>query len=165
MGLLDWVNGTRRPAVPLVPQPAAALYTALLAVNRPGASFAVRDGRSDGVDLVADLKFADQDWYRYFAKLSPRTAFRIFLRLDESCAEVRGHEQECQVEQLAGVFYYAKVEALRRGRPLPEQRSWVFEHGLPHRAPALSSHPVLHQLRAVVTEAGWAWRAVPEGGL
>ncbi|HWN34304.1 MAG TPA: hypothetical protein VNP03_16260 [Pseudonocardia sp.] len=165
MGFLDWVNGMRRPTAALVPRPAADLYAALLAVNRPGANFAVRDGRPDGVDLVADLKFADQDWYGYFAKLSPRTAFRIFLRLDESRAEVRGHEQECQVEQLAGVFYYARAEALRSGQPLLEQKSWVFEHGLPHRARALSSHPVRDQLRTVVTGAGWTWRGVPEGGL
>jgi hypothetical protein len=165
MGLLDWVNGARRPAVPPVPRPAAELYAALLSVNRPGAYFAVRDGRSEGVDLVADLKFADQDWYGYFAKLSPRTAFRIFLRLDEACAEVRSHEQECQVEQLAGVFYYARAEALQRGRPFPEQKSWVFEHGRPRRERELSGRAVGDRLRAVATGAGWTWRGVPQGGL
>ncbi|HEX4359777.1 MAG TPA: hypothetical protein VH141_19755 [Pseudonocardia sp.] len=166
MGLLDWVIGTRRPAAALVPRPVSALYAALLAVNRPGAHFAVRDGRPDGVDLVAHLKFAEPDWYGYFAKLSPRTAFRVFLRLDEARAEVRWHEQECQVEQLAGVFYYARVEALRSGQPLPEQKSWVFEHSRPHRAArALSSQSVRGQLRAAVIESGWTWRAVPEGDL
>jgi hypothetical protein len=165
MGFIDWVNGTRRPAVRPVPRPAAEVYAALLAVNRPGAHFAVRDGRPDGVDLVADLKFADQDWYGYFARLGPRTAFRIFLRLDAACTEVRSFEQECQVEQLAGVFYYARAESLQRGQRVPEQKSWVFEHSRPRRERELSGQPVCDQLRAVVSGAGWTWRGVPEGGL
>ncbi|HEX4248753.1 MAG TPA: hypothetical protein VH008_12900 [Pseudonocardia sp.] len=165
MGLLDWVNGTRRPAVGPVPRPSTELYAALLAVNRPGAYFAVRDGRSEGVDLVVDLKFADPDWYGYFARLSPRTAFRIFLRLDESCAEVRGEEQECQVEQLAGVFYYARAEALQRGQRFPEQKSWVFGHGRPRREHVLSGRAVCGQLRSVVAGAGWTWQGVTGDGL
>lgn len=54
MGLFDWLTGSKAAPAGVARQPAAALRTALLAVNRDTAPFLVRDGAPEGVDLVAE---------------------------------------------------------------------------------------------------------------
>jgi hypothetical protein len=159
MGFLDRITGTRRPAADVVPQSAARVYGALLALNRPEAHFEIRDGRPHGADLVVDLKFADQDWYGFFSRLSLSTAFRILLRLDPQRHEVHGRDEEWQVEQLAGVFYYARQWRYERGRRGHQAKSWVFEGGRFRKEYDVSSGPVTEELIATTTSMGWTWRA------
>jgi len=148
--------GQRHAAPPRRWFPAAAISMRAARGQSARCQLPVRDGRPTP-STGRRPQIRRPGLVRYFAKLSraPRSAYSA---LDESRAEVRGHEQECQVEQLAGVFYYPGP---RRpdGQPLLEQKSWVFEHGLPHRARALSSHRC-GQLRTVVT-ARLDWRACP----
>ena len=82
-----------------VPQPGAApifnptqdLYARLMALNRPTAPYRIVDGRSENVDLIAEWKIVDAQWYQIFAKANLTKVFRIFLKFDptrrDDCAD------------------------------------------------------------------------------
>ncbi|HEX4248752.1 MAG TPA: hypothetical protein VH008_12895, partial [Pseudonocardia sp.] len=65
------------------------LRSSLLTVYRPDTPFTVRDGRADGVDLVAELRFGDEEWYELFREVGLNLAYSIQVRFDEAKHEVR----------------------------------------------------------------------------
>jgi hypothetical protein len=66
---------------------AADLCTSLLAVHKPDTPFVVRDGRAEGVDLIAELRFQDKTWNDLFRGVGLSRAYTIRMRIDESNAE------------------------------------------------------------------------------
>jgi hypothetical protein len=68
---------------------AADLLTSLLAVHQADTPFVVRDGRAEGVDLIAELRFQDETWNELFRGVALGRAYTIRMRIDESNAEVR----------------------------------------------------------------------------
>jgi len=75
MGLFDWLTGSKAAPAGVPRQNVAELRTRLLAVNRDTAPFTVRDGAPEGVDLVAEWKIVDAQWYEIFAKASLERSF------------------------------------------------------------------------------------------
>jgi len=69
------------------------LRSSLLAVYRPDSPFVVRDGGADGVDLVAELRFGDEEWNQLFREVNLKMAYTIALRFDETKFEVRKKER------------------------------------------------------------------------
>ena len=94
MGLFDFITGSKSPAAGTAQQPAATLRTALLALNRDTAPWQVRDGATEGADLVAEWKIVDVRWYEIFAKASLTKVFKVLMKLDEAKHEVRAVDQE-----------------------------------------------------------------------
>ncbi|MCJ7433097.1 MAG: hypothetical protein MUO77_06375, partial [Anaerolineales bacterium] len=45
-----------------------AVYDRIMALNRPTAPYQIIDGRAKGVDLIAEWKIVDAQWYEIFAK-------------------------------------------------------------------------------------------------
>jgi hypothetical protein len=64
------------------------LRNSLLAVYRSDSPFVVRDGAVDGVDLVAELRFGDEEWNQLFREVNLKMAYTIALRFDEAKFEV-----------------------------------------------------------------------------
>jgi hypothetical protein len=103
MGLLDFLTGTKRPVTGAPACSAEELRNRLLALNRDTSPWRVIDGTAAGVDLIAEWKIVDAQWYEIFARAGLKRAFTILLRLDAERREVRAQDQEMRVEWEAGV--------------------------------------------------------------
>jgi hypothetical protein len=82
---------------------ALELKDRLMALNRGTSPFVIDDGSSEKVDLVAEWKIVDAQWYEIFAKANLKKVFRIYIKLDEAKHEVRTKDEEYNVEWKAGV--------------------------------------------------------------
>jgi hypothetical protein len=56
MGLFDKLTGTKRPADGIAPLSAEEVRAALLGLNSADVPYAIRDGRDEGADLVAEWR-------------------------------------------------------------------------------------------------------------
>ena len=79
------------------------VYARLMALNRPTAPYQIIDGRSENVDLIAEWKIVDAQWYEIFAKANLTKVFRIFLKFDPTRREVRAMDHEYTVQWRAGI--------------------------------------------------------------
>ena len=68
MGLFDWLTGSKPAPRGVKRQSGKLLRKSLMAVDRPDAPFRVRDGKAEGVDLVAEWKIVDARWHEAFAE-------------------------------------------------------------------------------------------------
>ena len=75
----------------------------LQALNRPTAPYQILDGKPEKVDLIAEWKIVDAEWYEIFAKAGLEKVFKIYLKLDPEAHEVRAMDREYSVEWRAGV--------------------------------------------------------------
>ncbi len=103
MGLFDFLTSTRRPAAGVPVLGAEQVKQKLLDANRATAPFRIVDGKADGVDVVAEWKVVDAQWYQIFEKAGYKKTFRILMKLDPVKHEVRAVDREFEVEWAAGV--------------------------------------------------------------
>jgi hypothetical protein len=94
-----------QPAAVPVPGsgPSQDIYARLMGLNRPTAPYRIIDGRSENVDLIAEWKIVDAQWYEIFAKANLTKVFRIYLKLDPARSEVRAMDREYTLQWRAGV--------------------------------------------------------------
>ncbi len=98
MPLFGKKQSAQVPAVPV-----EEVKTRLLALNRPSAPFRIIEGGSDGVDLVAEWKIVDAQWYEIFAKANLTKVFRIYMKFDTAKSELRAQDHEYSVSWRAGI--------------------------------------------------------------
>jgi hypothetical protein len=98
MPLFGKKQSTQAPAVPV-----EEVKNRLLALNRPSAPFRIIEGGSEGVDLVAEWKIVDAQWYEIFAKANLTKVFRIHLKFATAKNELRAQDHEYSVSWRAGV--------------------------------------------------------------
>ncbi len=103
MGLLDWLTSTKRAEAGTATCSRDEVRERILALNRPGAPYQIIDGSDEGVDLIAEWKIVDAQWYEIFAKASLEKVFRIHMKLDEAEHTVRTKDHEHSVSWSAGV--------------------------------------------------------------
>lgn len=170
MGFWDWVSGTKRPEGGVPPQPPEQVWNALLAVNRPTAPFVVRDGRPEGVDLIAEWRIVDAQWYEVFAKAGMKSVFQVRMKLHPEKAHVRAVDRELSVSWEAGVAHVSGSARFARGRSIELSfgQGYAFteqgQYGQVYKY-RFSSEELKRPLRAAVTGAGWVWRGVVFGRL
>ena len=170
MGIFSWLTGSR-PAPAGVPrESAAALRKRLLGLNRASAPFAIRDGKPEGVDLVAEWKIVDAEWYEIFAKAGIHRVFKVLMKLDEAKSEVRAVDQEWSVEWRAGVPSLALSGEAFRGQKwemsfetvygFREDGSWgeIYDY-------KFNTGEIKGPLMKAVAEGGWGWKGVAFGKL
>jgi len=170
MGLLDIFTGSKAPAPGIAKLPAAELRAALLDLNRDSAPWQVRDGATEGVDLVAEWKIVDADWYEIFAKASLEKVFKVLMKLDDSTGQVRSVDREFTVAWRAGVpALSASTEAFRGQKvELSFGTAYGFTETL---APGqiytyrFATKELKEPLQQVVTSSGWGWKGVAFGKL
>ncbi|WP_029534817.1 hypothetical protein [Saccharopolyspora spinosa] len=168
MRLFDWFTGTKRPSGGVPPQSVEVVRAALLGVNSPDRPFMVRDGRSDGVDLVAEWKIADAHWYGYFGNVT--TINRTLMRLDPSKHEVRSLDQEWSVTWAGGTPRLTLATRYARGQINKKSCSATFmrdEQGklVKESQRKFSTGELKPPLEEAVTGAGWTWRGLVIGKL
>jgi hypothetical protein len=93
----------KKPASSGVALPPDEVGNRLLALNRPSAPYRIVDGHSENVDLIAEWKIVDAQWYEIFAKANLTKVFRIYLKLDAEKHELRAQDREYTLEWRAGV--------------------------------------------------------------
>ena len=165
MGLLDFLTSTKRPpsGTPVLSQ--QEVLAQLLAANRPTAPYRIMDGKSEDVDLIAEWRIVDAQWYEVFAKAGLSRVFRIYLKLDPSKHEVRASDREYTLEWRAGVPSLSITVSAFRGQKQEIQfgTAYAFTETL---APGqvynyrFSTNELKTPLQDAVTRCGWTYRGL-----
>ena len=170
MGLFDWLTGNKAAPAGVPRQSTAELRARLLAANRDTAPFVIRDGAPEGVDLVAEWKVVDAQWYEIFAKAGLKKAFKVLMKFDEAKSEVRAVDQEWEVEWRAGLPSLSLAASAFRGQKAEisfgtayafrEDASFgqVYEY-------RFSTKEIKNPLVDAAQAAGWGWKGVAFGKL
>lgn len=87
MALWDLLTSTKRPESSTAVCSRDEAKKRILDVNRPTAPLQIVEGSEEGVDLIAEWKGVDAQWYEIFAKAGLEKVFRIYLKLDEDARE------------------------------------------------------------------------------
>ena len=171
MGLFDLFTGRKAPPAGTPRADAEELRAAFLALDRDTAPFTVREGGSEGADLVAEWRIVDARWYEVFAKAGLGKGAQVLLRLDAQTGEVRNVQRDYTVEWRAGVPSLSFSAEAFRGQKV--EMSWgagaafreedlrfgkVYEY-------RFRTSELKDPLREVAAIHGWTWRPVAFGRL
>jgi hypothetical protein len=142
----------------------------LLGLNRETAPYRLLDGAADKVDLVAEWKIVDAQWYAIFAKASLTKVFRIYLKLDPTRHEVRAKDEEYTLEWTAGVPSLKIAAAKFQGQMTSVEfgAAYAFTEEL---APGqvykyrFNTNEIKKPIQEAVTACGWAYKGLAFGKL
>jgi hypothetical protein len=170
MGLFDFFTSTRRPASGTPVQSREEVLARLQSLNRPTAPFHIVDGRAEQVDLIAEWKIVDAQWYEIFAKAGLSKVFRIYLKLDPAAHEVRAMDREYTVEWRAGVPRLAAVMSGFKGQKQSVEfgAAYAFTEELrPGQVYnyRFNTKELKTPIQEAVTGAGWTYKGVAFGKL
>jgi len=165
MGFLDFLTSTRKPAAGVPVLPADQVKQKLLALNRPTAPWKIVDGAADGVDVVAEWKVVDAQWYEIFAKAGLKKSFRILMKLDPEKHEVRAQDREYEVSWSAGVPKLSIAASAFRGQKQEISFGTAFaftEELKPGQVYnyRFNTNELKKPLQDAVTSSGWTYRGV-----
>jgi hypothetical protein len=151
-------------------QPAARLKSELLAINRGTAPFVIRDGTREGVDLVAEWRIVDAQWYEIFAKAGLERVFKVLMKFDAQRGEVRTVDQAWDVEWRAGVPTLSLSARAFTGQQWERSFGTAYafrENGRYGRVYdyRFDTEELKGPLKEAVRRAGWRWRPVSFGAL
>jgi hypothetical protein len=170
MAGFDFLTGTKRPSsgVPvLTPQD---VINRIWALNRPGSPWQVISGAAEQVDLIAEWKIVDAQWYQIFAKASLSKVFRIYLKLNPAEHEVRAMDREYSVSWTAGVPSLSLAVSSFKGQSTSVEfgTAYAFTENL---SPGqvykykFNSNEIKKPIQDVVTASGWIYKGVAFGNL
>jgi hypothetical protein len=142
----------------------------ILGVNRATAPFQIIDGKTEGVDLIAEWKIVDAKWYEIFAKANLTKIFRIYLKLDPTKNEVRAKDQEYTVEWRAGVPGLSAAVSSFQGQQTSVEfgAAYAFtEEGKPGEVYKyrFSTSELKKPIQDAITSCGWKYKGVAFGKL
>ncbi|MPZ22499.1 MAG: hypothetical protein GEU28_02925 [Dehalococcoidia bacterium] len=165
MGLFDFLTSTRRPESGAAALPADEVRRRLMALNRESAPYRIVDGGSDGVDVVAEWKIVDAQWYEIFARAGLKKVFRIFLRLRPESNEVRALDREYEVEWRAGVpelslarrSFSGQKQSIEFGKRYAFKENLEFGEVYEYK---FQTGEMKKPIQDAVTSAGWTYKGV-----
>ena len=165
MGLFGKKPASNVPALP--PQ---EVLTRLLALNRPTAPYHIMDGRTENVDLIAEWKIVDAQWYEIFAKANLTKVFRIYLKLDPEKHELRAQDHEYTVSWQAGVPNLSLAVSSFKGQMTSVEfgAAYAFTEEL---APGqvykyrFNTNELKKPIQEAVAACGWTYKGVAFGKL
>jgi len=165
MGLFGKKTASNITALP--PQEVEDKITAL---NRPTAPYRIVGGRSENVNLIAEWKIVDAQWYEIFAKANLTKIFRIYLKLDPVKHEVRAQDHEYMVEWRAGVPSLSLSVSSFKGQMTSVEFGTAFAFteelspGQVYRY-RFNTTELKKPLQETVAACGWTYKAVTFGKL
>jgi len=170
MKVFDLLTSTRRPAAGMPTLSAQEVRQRLLDLNRPGAPYRLVDGAAENVDLIAEWKIVDAQWYEVFAKAGLSKVFKIYLKLDPQAHEVRAMDREYSVAWSAGVPMLSLAVSTFKGQTQSVEfgRGYAFTETL---APGqvynyhFNTKEIKTPIQDVVTGCGWTYKGVAFGKL
>ena len=170
MAGFDFLTGTKRPpsGIPALPTP--AVRERLLGLNRPTAPWQIIDGTSEKVDLIAEWKIVDAQWYEIFGKASLTKVFRIYLKLDEASHELRAMDREYSVAWQAGIPQISLAVSSFKGQSTSVEfgMGYAFTENL---APGqvynykFNSNELKKPIQGAALACGWIYKGVAFGKL
>lgn len=170
MGFWDFLTGTKRPpsGTPVLSQP--EVLTKLLSLNRPTAPYQLIDGKAENVDLIAEWKIVDAQWYEIFAKAGLTKVFRIYLKLDPQAHQVRARDREYTISWSAGVPTLAIAASTFKGQQTSIEfgKAYAFTENL---TPGqvynyrFDTREIKQPIQDAVTSCGWTYKGVAFGKL
>lgn len=170
MGFFDFFTGTRAPPAGVTRTSTAELRKHILAVNRKTAPFVIRDGKKDGVDMIAEWRVVDAKWYEVFAKAGIKKVFKVLMRFDEANGEVRAVDEQWEIEWRAGLPTLTASGSATRGHKWEKSFEMVYafredgSYGEIYNY-RFDTDEIKKPLREAVLAAGWGWRGVAFGKL
>ena len=170
MAVFDLLTGTKRPVAGTPVQPAIDVRERLLGLNRPTAPWQILDGAAEKVDLIAEWRIVDAQWYEIFAKAGLKKVFRIYMKLDEASRELRAMDREYSVEWKAGIPNLSLAVSSFKGQSTSVEfgQAFGFTETL---APGqiykykFSSNELKKPVQEAVLACGWVYKGVAFGKL
>lgn len=165
MGFFDFLTSTRKPAAGVPVLSPEQVKQKLIATNRPTAPYRIIDGAADGVDVVAEWKVVDAQWYSIFEKAGFKKTFRILMKLDPQKHEVRAQDREMEVSWSAGVptlslsvsGFRGQTQEISFGTQYAFTEEWAPGQVYKYR---FDTKEIKKPLQEAVTSCGWTYRGV-----
>jgi hypothetical protein len=170
MGLFDFLTSTKRPPAGTPVRSPPEVLNLLMSLNRATAPYRLIDGKSEKVDLIAEWRIVDAEWYEVFAKAGLSKVFRIYLKLDPAQHEVRAMDREYTVEWSVGVPKLSVAVSRFKGQMQAVEfgKGYAFTETL---APGqvynyrFNTKEIKQPIQDAVTSCGWTYRGVAFGKL
>ena len=142
----------------------------LLALNRETAPFQIIDGSPEDVDLIAEWKIVDTQWYEIFAKANLTKVFRIYLKFDEAKHQVRAKDEEYTVQWKAGIPSLSASVSKFQGQTTSIEfgTAYAFTEELkPGQVYKyrFSTSEMKKPIQEAVTACGWEYKGIAFGKL
>lgn len=142
----------------------------LLALNRLTAPYQIIDGAQKDVDLIAEWKIVDAQWYEVFAKAKLSKVFRIYMKFDPAKHEVHAMDEEYSVQWRAGLPSLSLAVSKFKGQTTSVEfgSGYAFNEEL---APGqvyryrFSTKEIKQPIQNAVTACGWTYQGVAFGKL
>ena len=162
------IFGKKKPKVPVLP--AQEVMNRLLELNRPSAPFQIVDGASEGVDLIAEWKIVDAEWYEIFAKAGLEKTFQIRMKFDAEKNHVRAKDYEYSVEWRAGIPSLSLTVSSFQGQTTSVQfgTAYAFTEELkPGQVYnyRFSTNEIKKPIKEIVEACGWKYKGIAFGKL
>lgn len=160
----------KKPVASVPALPVEEVRTRLLALNRPTAPYRIVDGNSEGVDLIAEWKIVDAQWYEIFAKANLTKVFRIYMKCDPQKNELRAQDHEYTVAWRAGVPSLSLVVSSFKGQMTTVEfgAAVAFTETL---APGVvykyrfNTNELKKPIQEAVEACGWSYKGIAFGKL
>jgi hypothetical protein len=162
------IFGKKKTAPPALP--AQEVIAKLLELNRPSAPYRIMDGASHGVDLIAEWKIVDAEWYQIFAKARLEKVFQIRMKLDEAKHQVRAKDYEYTIEWEAGIPSLSLVVSGFQGQTASVQfgTAYAFTEELkPGQVYKyrFSTNEIKTPVKNIIAACGWKYKGIAFGKL
>lgn len=157
-------------AAPGIDPSSQQVHNSIMALNRASAPYRIIDGHTEGVDLIAEWKIVDAQWYEIFAKANLTKIFRIYMVLDPAKREVRAMDQEYTLKWAAGVPQISVEKAFFKGQKSSVSfgTGYAFTETL---APGqvykyrFNTNELKKPLKDAIASCGWKYKGVALGKL
>jgi len=151
-------------------QPVQAVIDSLMALNRESAPYQIIDGADEGVDLIAEWKIVDAQWYEIFAKASLEKVFRIYLKLDPEKHQVRAKDHEYSISWSAGIPSLSLEVSSFKGQSTSVEFGTAFaftEEFKPGQVYKyrFSTNEIKKPIKEAIAACGWKYKGVAFGKL
>jgi len=146
------------------------VYDKIMALNRPTAPYQIIVGKAKGVDLIAEWKIVDAQWYEIFAKANLTKVFRIYMKFDPTKREVRAMDEELNVSWKAGVPSFSAEASFFKGQKT--SISFGTGYGFTENfAPGqvykykFTTNEIKKPIQDAIIASGWTYKGVAFGKL
>jgi len=159
------------PRIPSInTDPSADIRSRLLALNRPTAPWQIIDGKSEGVDLIAEWRIVDAQWKEVFSKAKLTQSFRIYMKFDPAKKEVRTMDKETTVQWQGGFPSFHGEASTFKGQQtsISIGMGYAFTETLASGQVykyRFNSNEMKKPIQDTVKEAGWKYKGIAFGKL
>ena len=160
----------KKPSTNIPALPADELKTRLLGLNRPTAPYRILDGQMKSVDLIAEWKILEPEWYKIFEDANLIKVFCIYMKFDTGKNELRAQDHEYSIIWSAGVPQLSLEVSAFKGQATSIQfgTGYVFTETLkPGQVYKykFNTNELKKPIQDLCDSCGWSYKGVSFGKL